>query len=162
MRLSTKRWLSFGVIILAIPMAIIGMAALFSIALAYPFSPSVYTQLESAISPDHQFTAVVARRADNQAMSSDDVFVLVGQQAAYTPDDLRKALRSKREVLDDQHDSPGDMIHLHWVSDNELSITCSPCGATSLGLAKRKLNEGPIHITYVGFPENSEYTDTGN
>jgi hypothetical protein len=155
-----KPWV-IGVLSLSvIALSVIATAVTFPAFFFYHYDRGEFTEVQRVVSPNHLRTAILARRADRQALSSDNWFLLVGEKRSYNQDELSRAFHYRTYSFEDTHESPGN-LHLDWGSDANLVVTCSPCEAVPLGVERKRATAGPVHITYVGLPE-SPFNDPGN
>ena len=103
--------------------------------------------------PTPRRVAVVAKRSDHEAMSSDYYFVLI---ADHIPS--AKELRFKYYSHHVIFRAAGDCLNVHWTDPHGIAIACKMGYTDSLyagGIAVQKHKADDVAVTYVNIPPSN-------
>jgi hypothetical protein len=88
--------------------------------------------------------AVVAKRSDHQALSSDVYFVLVGDHV-FSPRELRTAYHGDHVLFA----AASDCLSVHWTDAQNLTVICRDGNIDSNHIEVLKRKTGNVAVTYV-------------
>jgi hypothetical protein len=91
--------------------------------------------------------AIVARRTDSEAMSSDLYFVFVGDHV-YSPKELRLAVHRTHMIFRADRDG----LDVRWAGPQQLIIECKNCEITKDDIDEQRFRSGNISVQYLNFP----------
>jgi hypothetical protein len=91
--------------------------------------------------------AVIAKRSDHEALSSDIRFVLIGDHL-FSPTELRHAYYRHEAIFA----AASDCLTLRWESPRQLVVACDGSSIDSDHVNVQKLQSGEIAISYANIP----------
>jgi hypothetical protein len=94
--------------------------------------------------------ALVAKRSDREAMSSDIYFVLIADHVLSAAE-LRKAYHSPDVVFA----ASSDCLHISWTDPHHLLASCRNGTIDPAHIAVRKPTGGDVAITYVNIADST-------
>lgn len=97
-------------------------------------------------SPSKQL-AVVARRSDNQALSGDQYFIVVGDQS-FSSADLKRAYYHDGVVFR----AASKCLTVRWENRDTLIVECKDHSIKADQIAVQRSNVGNVRVAYEGIP----------
>lgn len=106
-------------------------------------------QVEWSPSP-RRHVAVVAERSDNEAMSSNTYFVLIGDHV-FSPTELRMAYHSDNVTFA----AAADCLSVNWKDPHHLIVSCRSGTVDSAHIDVRNTRTDDVLITYVNIADST-------
>jgi hypothetical protein len=131
-----------------------GMACVFAIALAigvfalfHGYADRGLFEIEEVQWYSPTQLAVVAKRADHEALNGDQFFVIIGNHM-FSPKELRHAYYGQSVIFR----ADNSCLTLRWQNQHDLTVTCSDGSIEPGSIAVQRYRSGGVVVSYIKIP----------